>query len=291
VTQVFLPDEIGAVDWLRLDPGGALLLGEPGRVVRLSSSATILDDWRLPSGAGGHFDVDADGALFVPDAAAGRVLKVVAGSVVREWTGLAAPRGVAVDGQGGVWVLSDNNQVQHFGADGAALGSWRLPGVVSSAASGPFVGPGGSILIGDPATHRVLAYSAEGQPLGQWGLADERADRLEAPSGVAVDGDGSVWIADGGRVVHFDPSGVMLSGGEAPSEFGAEWAVDGLGNTWVADAVGNSVVVYGVDGEVVLSFGPGSGVGEFAGPRSVAVGADGAVYVADTGNRRVQVFR
>jgi hypothetical protein len=36
--------------------------------------------------------------------------------------------------------------------------------------------------------------------------------------------------------------------------------------------------------------GRGSAPGQFSDPRAVAVGADGSVYVADTGNHRVQVF-
>ncbi|MCZ7671547.1 MAG: hypothetical protein M5U34_32625 [Chloroflexi bacterium] len=35
---------------------------------------------------------------------------------------------------------------------------------------------------------------------------------------------------------------------------------------------------------------PGSGEGQFTTPRNVAVGSDGSIFVADSGNHRIQVF-
>jgi len=46
-------------------------------------------------------------------------------------------------------------------------------------------------------------------------------------------------------------------------------------------SLGPAVAIWGKEGD---------GKGEFREPRGIAVGADGRVYVADTGNKRVQVF-
>ncbi|MDE3170806.1 MAG: 6-bladed beta-propeller, partial [Acidobacteriota bacterium] len=61
---------------------------------------------------------------------------------------------------------------------------------------------------------------------------------------------------------------------------------------FVSDGYINSrVAKYDKDGNWVKSWGtPGSGPGQFNTPHSIAVDARGEVYVADRGNRRIQVF-
>jgi len=67
-------------------------------------------------------------------------------------------------------------------------------------------------------------------------------------------------------------------------------AVDRDGNLWVADYGRDRVVKLGLDGRLLLSLGSrGSGPGEFVGPKGVAIDpGTGRLYVADTGNARVQ---
>jgi DNA-binding beta-propeller fold protein YncE len=69
-------------------------------------------------------------------------------------------------------------------------------------------------------------------------------------------------------------------------------AWDSAGNIFVADGLGNArVAKFDRDGKFIKSWGQkGAGPGQFATVRSIAVDAQGNVYVADGGNHRVQVF-
>ena len=76
-------------------------------------------------------------------------------------------------------------------------------------------------------------------------------------------------------------------------------AYDATGNLYIADALGNQVVEATLAGDLVVVAGTGTqgfaGDGgpavsaELDGPRGLAVGADGSLYIADTGNDRVRV--
>ena len=69
-------------------------------------------------------------------------------------------------------------------------------------------------------------------------------------------------------------------------------AWDAAGNTYISDGYINSrVAKVDKDGNWVKSWGePGNGPGQFNTPHSIAADAQGNVYVADRGNRRIQVF-
>jgi len=69
-------------------------------------------------------------------------------------------------------------------------------------------------------------------------------------------------------------------------------AWDKAGNTYISDGYINSRIAKAdKDGNWLKSWGePGTGPGQFDTPHSLAVDAGGSVYVADRGNRRIQVF-
>ena len=191
---------------------------------------------------------------------------------------LEFPTGVAVDGEGNVYIADSGNR---------RIRRVDLAGTISS-----FAGTG------EP------GFSGDGGPAS--------AARLDFPTGVAVDGEGNVYIADSGnrRIRRVDLAGTISSfagtgepgfsgdGGPASAaRLGNPWnvAVDGEGNVYIADS-GNRRIRR-VDLAGTISSFAGTGEPGFSGdggpasaarlgnPWNVAVDGEGNVYIADSGNR------
>jgi len=68
-------------------------------------------------------------------------------------------------------------------------------------------------------------------------------------------------------------------------------AVDKDGNVYVTDTMNNRVEIFDADGQFVSLFGRhGDGPGDFARPKGIAVDCDGHIWVADQLQDRLQVF-
>jgi DNA-binding beta-propeller fold protein YncE len=72
----------------------------------------------------------------------------------------------------------------------------------------------------------------------------------------------------------------------------ADVAWDTAGNIFIADGYGNArIAKFDQNGKYIESWGSkGSEPGQFDAPHSIAADAQGKVYVADPGNKRVEVF-
>jgi uncharacterized protein (TIGR03663 family) len=147
---------------------------------------------------------------------------------------------------------------QVFGSPGSEPGQFQSP-------HGIEVGPDGFIYVADSGNYRIQKWTAEGQFMAAWGRQSMLETEGGIPQGfnepwdVAVAADGTIYVAD----------------------------------TWnhrihKLDAEGNLITTWGLFGQ----YGPGDtgGQGAFYGPRGVSVDPGGRVYVADTGNKRIQVF-
>jgi DNA-binding beta-propeller fold protein YncE len=135
---------------------------------------------------------------------------------------------------------------------------------------------------------------------------------------IRFDKDDNLWAVDKGSdmVIKFNPEGrvVMVFGRkkEASDEGAEPWkrvpkprpAIDGAfrqptdvtwdqqGDIFISDGYVNSrVAKFDKNGDWVKQWGtPGTGPGEFNTPHSIASDDKGNIYVADRGNRRIQVF-
>jgi sugar lactone lactonase YvrE len=242
--------------------------------------------------------VDGAGVLYVADEGNSSIRKIapdgtvstLAGSLTgaagfADGQGTSArfyrPDGVAVDGQGNVYVAdTDNQRIRKIAPDGTVT-------TLAGSSYGYADGPGASAL---------FAY----------------------PEGVAVDAQGNVYVADANnyRVRKILPDGTVTTLAGAPSGASPPWgdvdgqgsdarfgymegiAVDALGDVYVADSGNNSIRKILPDGTVSTIAGPmdsswgdvdGQGAAaRFNWPEGLVVDAQGDVFVADSGNNSIR---
>ncbi len=147
---------------------------------------------------------------------------------------------------------------------------------------------------------RVLVFDPTGQQIRVIG---EDAG-LSFPNGVAVDDAGYVYVTDSnnGRLLVFAQDGTIVATvgrGTGTGNLGLPRGVglDGQGRVYVVDTSGQAVFVYGQyeEGATALEFlgsfgSQGVANGAFSYPTGISVDERGRLYVADSGNNRVQLW-
>ena len=168
---------------------------------------------------------------------------------------------------------------------------------------------------------QLMEFDADGKFLREIGkhiFAFTNSTSFGAHS-VRVDSEDNIWAveSESNMVVKFNSAGqvVMLLGrkpepGQLPIRMPGspppdpppanmiffngptDIAFDSSGNSFISDGYRNSrIVKVNKTGKWVKTWGQkGSAPGEFSAPHSVATDAKGNVYVADRGNKRIQVF-
>lgn len=200
----------------------------------------------------------------------------------------SGPRGIFVDGTGDIFV-ADNNRIQKWDVNGSFIG-WIGGGANGwQTGSAPPTGPGNGLFDGtikvhvdgsgnihavDRANHRIQKWNSAGNMLGWIGggvngwqtgaapIAGTGDGQFNEPMGVTVDNFGDIYVADqqNHRVQKWDSTGTY--------------------NGWIGG---------GVDGwQTGTAPAPGAESRSFKWPMDVAVDSNGNIYVADTGNWRIQ---
>ena len=205
--------------------------------------------------------------------------------------------GITFDLKGNVWVADKgNNKVLKLSQDGQLLQTIDHAGSKSdhfNHPTGVSVSPEGLIYICDRYNHRVTVHDEEGVFLFAFGSKGSGPGCFNGPWDITVGSDGLVYVTDVGnsRVC------VWSKKGSCQSDFKTKYvptymAATGGNHLLITSCISDTVMVYTLGGQLVHEFGGiGSGPGRFIGAFGICVDDSGAVYVADYGNSRVQVFR
>ena len=238
------------------------------------------------------------------------------------------PSGIAVDRTGAVWVCDRANHSIQLMIPGEAwqvIGGKTTGGLARNTPQGEFDNPSGIAVDGQGAVWVVETQIGRIQvrsPGGEWSVVAGKpraedhgirtaAGQFQIPSAIAVDRAGTVWVSDTGnhriqrrtvngewQVFSGKPGRGDYAKGNAPGEFFLPTgiAVDGFGAVWVADTENHRVQMCSPNGEWHVKgardgdgeSAKGTATGEFSSPTGVAIDETGAVWVADTGNHRIQ---
>jgi sugar lactone lactonase YvrE len=285
------------------------------------------------------------------------IITTIAGDGTPGWVGdrrlatlaqLKSPYGVAVDASGNIYIADTGNNrirkvtkstgiittvagdgVMRYSGDGGPATSARLNqpfGVAVDASGNIYIADGGNHRIrkvtnfGSSGTISTVAGNGEYGYSGDGGLATSA--QLYAPTGVAVDASGNIYIADtenhrirkvtnpgssgiistvaGNGERGYSSDGVLATSAQLNYPYGV--AVDALGNIYIADGenhrirkvtnpgssgiistvAGNGESGYSSDGVLATS-------AQLNSPFGVAVDASGNVYIADIYNNRIRM--
>lgn len=247
------------------------------------------------------------------------------GTFLRTWGkgGFANPHGISIGPDDAVYCTDDlDHTVRKFTADGQlvfTLGESGKPSNTGATSmdfrtivqSGPpfhyptnlALAPNGDLFISDGyGNARVHRYSSSGKLLSSWGEPGSGPGQFRIPHGIAVDKQGTVYVADreNSRIQLFNSDGKYL----------AEWTdvvrpcqvfIDGNNIVYVAelgfyagmwpgttapsvDSPGGRVSIFNQRGELKARWGGGRNPcapGDFFAPHGICVDLRGDIYVAE----------
>lgn len=155
----------------------------------------------------------------------------------------------------------------------------------------------GNLYVSDPGSHQIKVFENTGKTIGSFGKPGTGKGQLNYPYGLAIDNSGKLLVADPAnrRVSVYNRTGKYIKDLVPPDNHlglvrPGTITVDGK-LIYISDLWGHQVVVIDDQGKLVRRIGsPGSEDGKLKFPQSVVVDKQHRVWVADTGNNRIQVF-
>lgn len=259
------------------------------RIQKFNNTGTFLTKWGSLGTGDGQFDspayvaIDSTGNVYVTDMRNHRIQKFTSDGVfLTKWGSFGSgdgqlyfPRGIAVDFSGNVYVAdTSNHRIQKFSSLGTFIAKWGSSGAGDGQFSFPTdvsVNPSGDVYVADSANNRTQKFTTDGTFITKWGTSGSGDGQFSFPKGITADFSGNVYVTDYGnyRVQKFTGSG----------DFIAKWGS--------VCQISTGIGCIDPDGSGPLELGDG----QFVFPVGIVVGLSGNIYVVDSGNNRIQVFR
>jgi tripartite motif-containing protein 71 len=216
-------------------------------------------------------------------------------------TGLLRPFDVAVDSRGRLFITDSaryrvtildpsHREVSSFGSPGASVGRLNYP-------RGVAVDQDGLIYVVDSNNCRIQVFDEKGTAKRVVGSIGSTGGCLSTPQGIHLGASSRLFVADtrNHRVQVFDKfelTAVVGELGDANDQFRLPTACRTHGDELlVLDSKHGMVKVFGPEFQYRRGFGnPGIGAGQLNMPQGMDVHPDGSIWIADTGNNRIQAF-
>jgi DNA-binding beta-propeller fold protein YncE len=155
------------------------------------------------------------------------------------------------------------------------------------------------VYVSDRTTAAIYVYDKQGKYLRTFAPKGDLGGKWN-PLGLAFAPDGTLYATDvrglstnTHRVVVFGPDGTLKRTMGAPGtlSFPNGIVVDGQGNIEVSDSNNGRLVIFSPYGKVLANISRGVGEGDLGLPRGAAVDDASRLYVADTSDHMIRVYR
>jgi DNA-binding beta-propeller fold protein YncE len=160
------------------------------------------------------------------------------------------------------------------------------------------VAAGDRLYVVDTILDKVIVVGLAGQVMSTFGERGDKPGQFNFPTNIARAADGRLFVTDtmNFRVQVFDAEGRYLNSfghaGDGSGDFAKPKgiAVDSAGHIYVVEGLNDVVQIFDDRGRLLLAFGgSGGGPGQMWLPTGIAIAND-KIYVADSSNRRLQMF-
>ena len=169
---------------------------------------------------------------------------------------------------------------------------FRIDGVQDP--QGVAINQNGEVIVTESGRHCVSVFNPNGEKLRSFGEQGSGSGQFQTPHGLAVDCDGNIFVTDfeNNRIQKFTSDGKFITESPTKNEsFPMDIAFNSSNNkVYVVDSK-DSIQILNSDLSYFGTFGKkGNRMGQLDNPLGIACDSVGNVYVADSSNRRIQVF-
>jgi sugar lactone lactonase YvrE len=282
------------------------------RVQKFNASNQFVIQWGTSGSGDGQFSrptditIDQSGYLYVVDSGNSRIQKFNQdGGFITKWGGSGADDGefyftshdyvwhegglfgggITADKDGNICVLDNgNNRIQKFTSEGQFLAKWTnfygTEGIAAADNGNIYVGRGTEIVV----------TGSNGQSVTTWGSRGDGDGELASPSGIVIDGSGSVFVSESanGRIKKFTADGNFTAAWQSTSL--EALTISSNGDLYGVNSWEKSVYAFSSSGVSLGSWKYNSSTVEGSFPTGIAVDTSGNIYVADYEDYAIKKF-